>query len=95
LFLRYIYIFHVYEYTVAVFRLTRREHQISLQVVVSHHVGTGNSGPLEEQSGLLTAEPSLQLFPQSPHILFEKLTFGLVVEYLLTWTRPGLIPVWG
>jgi hypothetical protein len=32
-----------------------------LQAVVSHHVNLElNFGPLEEQSGLLTAEPSLQ-----------------------------------
>jgi hypothetical protein len=29
------------KYTVAVFRCTRRGHQISLQVVVSHHVVAG------------------------------------------------------
>jgi hypothetical protein len=29
------------EYTVAVFRHTRREHQISLWVVVSHHMSAG------------------------------------------------------
>jgi len=34
-------LFIVYEYTVAVFRHTRRGHQISLQVVVSHHVVAG------------------------------------------------------
>jgi hypothetical protein len=31
-----------YEYTVAVFRRTRRGHQIPLQMVVSHHVVAGN-----------------------------------------------------
>jgi hypothetical protein len=30
------------EYTVAVFRHTRREHQILLQMAVSHHVVAGN-----------------------------------------------------
>ena len=35
--------------------------ELELQVVVSHHVGLElNLGPLEEQSGLLTAEPSFQ-----------------------------------
>jgi hypothetical protein len=34
-------LFYVYEYTVAVFRHTRREHQIPLQMVVSHHVVAG------------------------------------------------------
>jgi hypothetical protein len=57
LFVLKIYLFTICEYTVAVFRHTRRGHLISLQMVVSHHV---NSGPLEEQSVLLTAEPSLQ-----------------------------------
>jgi hypothetical protein len=37
-FKRFIYLFYVYEYTVAVFRHTRREHQIPLQMVVSHKV---------------------------------------------------------
>jgi len=37
-----IYLFIVYEYRVAVFRHTRRGHQISLQMVVSHHVVAGN-----------------------------------------------------
>jgi hypothetical protein len=41
-FLRFIYLFYVYEYTVAVFRHIRRGHQIPLQMVVSHHVVTGN-----------------------------------------------------
>ena len=34
-FLRFIYLFYVYEYTVAVFRHTRRGHQIPFQMVVS------------------------------------------------------------
>jgi hypothetical protein len=38
LFLRFIYYF---KYTVAVFRHTRRGHQISLWMVVSHHVVVG------------------------------------------------------
>jgi hypothetical protein len=37
-----IYVFYVCEYTVAVFRHTRRGHQIPLQMVVSHHVVAGN-----------------------------------------------------
>ena len=36
-----IYLSHVYEYTVAVFRHTRRGHQISLRMVVSHHMIAG------------------------------------------------------
>jgi hypothetical protein len=37
-----VYLFYVYEYTEADFRHTRREHQILLQMVVSHHVVAGN-----------------------------------------------------
>jgi hypothetical protein len=39
LFLRFIY---EYEYTIAFFRHTRKGHQISLQMAVSHHVVAGN-----------------------------------------------------
>jgi hypothetical protein len=63
-------LFYLYEYTVAVFRHTRRGHQIPLQMVVSHHAVVGielrTSGrepiqdPLQEQQALLTPEPSLQ-----------------------------------
>jgi hypothetical protein len=52
-----IYLFYICEYTVAVFRHIRREHQIPLQMVVSHYVVAAE--PLEEQSVLLTAEPFL------------------------------------
>jgi hypothetical protein len=38
--IRFIYL--IYEYTVAVFRHTRRGHQILLHMVVSHHVVAGN-----------------------------------------------------
>jgi hypothetical protein len=31
-------LFYLYEYTVAVFRHTRRGHQVPLQMVVNHHV---------------------------------------------------------
>jgi hypothetical protein len=37
-----IYLLYVYEYTVALFRHTRSVHEISLQMVVSHHVVAGN-----------------------------------------------------
>jgi hypothetical protein len=37
-----IYLFYVYECTIALFRHTRRGHQIPLQMVVSHHVVAGN-----------------------------------------------------
>ena len=39
--LRFICLFYVYEYTVAVFRHTRRGHQTPLQMVVSHQVVAG------------------------------------------------------
>jgi hypothetical protein len=35
-------LFYLYEHTVAVFRHTRKGHQIPLQMVVSHHVVAGN-----------------------------------------------------
>jgi hypothetical protein len=35
------YLFIICKYTVAVFRHSRREHQISLQMVVSRHVVAG------------------------------------------------------
>jgi hypothetical protein len=56
------YLFYVYEYTADVFTHTRRGLQIPLQMVGRQLVAAGNlnSGPLEEQSVLLTAEPSLQ-----------------------------------
>jgi hypothetical protein len=75
LFFLKIYLFIIYKYTVAVFRHTRRGHQISLQMVVSHHVVAGilNSGPSEEQSVLLTTEPSLQ--PPSPLFLIAVIVF--------------------
>jgi hypothetical protein len=37
-----IYLLYLFEYTVVVFEHTRREHQILLQMVVSHHVVAGN-----------------------------------------------------
>jgi hypothetical protein len=45
-------LFYVCEYTVALFRHTKGGRQISLQMVVSHHVVAG--APLEEWSVLLT-----------------------------------------
>jgi hypothetical protein len=60
----FIYLFDIYdEYTLAVFRHTRRGHQIPLQMVVSHHVVAGNW-----TQDLLTSEPSLQP-PPIPFIL--------------------------
>jgi hypothetical protein len=40
-FLRFIYLFIIYKYTVAVFRHSGRGSQISLRVVLSHHVVAG------------------------------------------------------
>ena len=78
-FFRFIYL---YEYIVAVFGHTRRGHQIPLQMVVSHHVECWelNLGPLEEQSVLLTTEPSLQ----PPHFLFNnpRDVLGFDAKYL-------------
>jgi hypothetical protein len=54
-------LFYLYEYTVPIFKHTRRGHHIPFQVVVSHHVGVEpRTSALEEQSVLLTAETSLQ-----------------------------------
>jgi hypothetical protein len=54
-------IYFIYEYTVAVFRHTRRGHQFITDAWESPcGCWELNSGPLEEQSVLLTAEPSLQ-----------------------------------
>jgi hypothetical protein len=57
----YFYFFNVYEYTVAVFRHTRRERWDPITDGCEPPCGCWelNSGPLEEQSVLLTAEPSL------------------------------------
>jgi hypothetical protein len=68
----------VYEYTVAVFR--RHQKRGSDPITVGRELPCGcwelNSGPLEEQSVLLTAEPSLQpsilvfdrVFSQNPKV---------------------------
>jgi hypothetical protein len=61
-FLKKIYLFLIYKYTVAVFRHTRRRHQTDL-ITNGCEPPCGcwdlNSEPLEEQSVLLTDEPSL------------------------------------
>jgi hypothetical protein len=63
---RFFFKFYVCEYTVDVFRHTRKCPWILLQMVVSHHVvaGNGTQDPLEEQPVLLTVEPSLQPLPK-------------------------------
>jgi hypothetical protein len=62
LFFKKIYLFCVCNYTATGFKHTRKGHQIPLEKVVSHYVAAGNwnSGPLEEQPLLLTAELPLQ-----------------------------------
>jgi hypothetical protein len=66
LFFKKIYLFIICKYTVAVFRHTRRGHQILLQMAVSHHVVAGIwTQPLEEQSVLLATEPSFQLWQKA------------------------------
>jgi hypothetical protein len=57
-----IYLFIICVYTVAVFRHIRRGHQIFVMDGCKPPYGCWdlNSGPLEEQSVLLTAEPSHQ-----------------------------------
>ena len=75
--------FNVYEYTVVVFRHQKR---------VSDHIADGgeppcdcwelNSGPLEEQSVLLTSEPSLQ----PPCVSFD-----LILTLFLKCNNPSVI----
>jgi hypothetical protein len=57
-----IYLFIIWKYTVVVFRYTRREHQISLRVVVSHHVVAGiwTLDLWKSSRVLLPTEPSHQ-----------------------------------
>ena len=54
---------------------TRRGHQVTLQMVVSHHVV-----PLKEESVLLTSEPSLHL-PRFYLFIFFVLSAG--------YSKPG------
>jgi hypothetical protein len=58
----FIYLFIICKCTVAVFRCTRRGRQISLQMVVSHHVVAGiwTSDLLKSSRVLLPTEPSHQ-----------------------------------
>jgi hypothetical protein len=60
-----IYLFIICEYTVAVFRHSRRGSQILLQMVVSHHVIAGIWTPDLQKSSrvLLPTEPSHQPAP--------------------------------
>ena len=56
------YLFHICGYTVTVFRHSRRQHWMPITDGCEPPCGCWEltSGPLEEQSVLLTAEPSLQ-----------------------------------
>jgi hypothetical protein len=58
----FIYLFIICKYTVAVFRHSRRGHQISLRMVVSHHVVAGiwTSDLRKSSRVLLPTEPSHQ-----------------------------------
>jgi hypothetical protein len=59
---RLIYLFHVCEFTLAVFRHTRRGHRVPITDDREPLCGCWelNSGPQEKQPVLLTAKPSLQ-----------------------------------
>ena len=81
-FFRFIYLFIICKYTVAVFRHTRRGCQISLRVVVSHHVVAGIWTPDLQKSSrvLLPTEPSHQ-----PRLKLLKFYFLAISKYgLLT-----------
>jgi hypothetical protein len=67
----FIYCMYVCKYTVAVFTHSRRERQISFTDGCEPPCGCWdlNSGPSEEQSVLLTAEPSLQLREWSFYVI--------------------------
>jgi hypothetical protein len=79
-----LYLFiYVFKYTVAVFRQTRRRHQIPLQIVVGHHVVVG--GPLEEV--LLMAESSLQPKDRDFQPQLKRTTLGVFAKYSSHNTR--------
>ena len=84
-------LFYVYEYTVPVFRHTRRGHQIPITDGYEPLCGCWelNLEPLGDQSGLLTSEPSLQHPSPSPSfppplllalILFSFFRHSLIVS---------------
>ena len=91
----YFILFNVCEYTVAVFRHTRRA---SDPITNGCEPPCGcwelNSGPLEEQSVLLTADPSLQ--PRCP-VLVERgvyLEGGLKFQKLLVISNELIASRW-
>jgi hypothetical protein len=77
LFKRFSYLFYLREYTVAVFRHTRRGHRIPFTDGCEPPNGCWelNSGPLKEQSVLLTTEPSFQL----SYSYFNQINYYLIV----------------
>jgi hypothetical protein len=76
-----IYLFIICKYTVVVFRYTRRGHQISLRVVVSHHVVAGiwTSDLRKSSQVLLPTEPS--------HQPGRSISIGPVPLNSLAWTH--------
>jgi hypothetical protein len=78
----YLFIYLFSKYTVAVFRHSRRGCQISLQMVLSWDL---NSGPLEKQSVLLTAESSHQSMQE--RILYQFLTAGTEIKECLSFSE--------
>jgi hypothetical protein len=88
------YLFIICKYTVAVFRHTRREHQISLHLITDGRVlpcgcWDLNSGPSEEQSVLLTAEPSLR----PPVFVSGFFFFCLFLVFLFLFSETGFLCV--
>jgi hypothetical protein len=76
LFFLKIYLFIICKYTVAVFRHSRRGRQISLRMVVSHHVVAGTWTPDLRKSSqvLLPTEPSHQ--PQCFILGYSNFTYS-------------------
>jgi hypothetical protein len=70
------YLFYVYEYTVAVIRHTRRGHQTPLQMLVSHDVVAGN-WTQGLWRGSQCSEPPSHLSLQPPIVFHYVLLFFL------------------
>lgn len=55
-----LYVYHMYVVTIKIIRGCQVPEELESQLALSHHVGwESNSSPLQEQSVLLTSEPSL------------------------------------